>query len=573
MSGFIPKDFIDDLLNRVDLVDLVRRFVPLKKQGASFVARCPFHDEKTPSFNVNPSKQLYYCFGCGASGNAISFLIHYQHLDFVEAVEDLAGSIGLVVPKEAGGKAAQSDQLTPLYALMAEVAAFYRQCLTRPEGAGARAYLERRGLGAEVAAEFELGYAPEAWQTLLERFDRALLAKAGLIVERDDHKAYDRFRNRLIFPIRDKRGRVIALGGRVLDDALPKYLNSPETPIFSKSREVYGLFEALKRVSRPEQLLVVEGYVDVIALAGAGVNCVVATLGTAITPQHIQHLFRQCHGLVFCFDGDAAGQKAAVRAMTTSMPLLQAGREVKFLTLPEGQDPDDYVRSDGVEAFQARLAAALPLSDFFFQTLTDGAEPGSVSVEQRARWSADGGKLLGQLPVSAFRALMFQRLTALCGVSDAARHISSQASGRARQAEAQGGKRSAARLVIALLLRDPALAEQIRAHTDWQQWHFPGAALLQQVMAEITTYRISSAAQLLEHFRDSEHWPTIQKLMAIPLTIPEEGMAAEFSDALSRLSESSRKQAVELLLEQARQRSLTESERLRLKELLASSRQ
>ncbi len=318
MSGRIPREFIDELLVRVDIVDLIDSHVPLKKTGANYVARCPFHTEKTPSFSVNRNKQFFHCFGCGASGNAISFLMDFNHLDFVEAVEDLAGFAGIDVPREsidyqAGSK---KEDLNSLYVLMEQVAAFYvKQLRTGDEGKKAVEYLKNRGVSGDCASDFMLGYAPDEWKALASRFNQKLLIEAGLLVSKEGGQAYDRFRGRIMFPIRDKRARIIGFGGRVLDDSLPKYLNSPETSLFHKGKEVYGLYELLQKNSKPQRILIVEGYMDVIALAQFGIDYAVAALGTAASQAHLDLLFRFSSELVFCFDGDRAGREAAWRVM------------------------------------------------------------------------------------------------------------------------------------------------------------------------------------------------------------------------------------------------------------------
>ena len=374
MSGRIPRQFIDDLLVRVDLVDLIDSHVPLKKVGSNFVARCPFHTEKTPSFSVSRNRQMYHCFGCGVSGNAISFLMDYSHLGFVEAVEDLAAFVGVDVPREVGSAYTVSEKsdFTKLYSLLEEVAAFYAERLRGGDGGEAIEYLRRRGVAGEVVRDFGLGYAPQAWDALMERFDRNALIEAGMVVVRDDGKVYDRFRGRLMFPIRDKRKRVIGFGGRVLDDSLPKYLNSPETAIFSKGRELYGLGELLQKHSRPNCILIVEGYMDVIALAQYGIENVVATLGTATSKSQVDMLFRYSSELVFCFDGDNAGRKAAWKAAEVALSCLRDGRQVKIMLLPQGHDPDSLVREEGMAGFQARVAGAQVLSDYFFEFLSEG---------------------------------------------------------------------------------------------------------------------------------------------------------------------------------------------------------
>jgi len=345
VSGRIPREFIDDLLVRVDIVDLIDSHVPLKKTGNNFVARCPFHAEKTPSFSVNRKKQFFHCFGCGASGNAISFLMDFSHLDFVEAVEDLAGFVGIEVPREsieyqsAGPK---KEDLSSLYMLMEQVAAFYvEQLRSSDEGKIAVEYLKNRGVSGDCAGDFMLGYAPNEWKTLAPRFNPKLLLEAGLLVEKDGGQPpYDRFRGRLMFPIRDKRARIIGFGGRVLDDSLPKYLNSPETPLFHKGKEVYGLYELLEKNSKPQRILIVEGYMDVIALAQFGIHYAVAALGTSASQAHMDLLFRFSSELVFCFDGDKAGREAAWRAMEAAFSSLKDGRQIRIMLLPQNHDPD-----------------------------------------------------------------------------------------------------------------------------------------------------------------------------------------------------------------------------------------
>ncbi|MFZ2170476.1 MAG: DNA primase, partial [Methylococcaceae bacterium] len=346
MSGRIPSEFIDELLVRVDIVDLIDSHIPLKKTGANYVARCPFHAEKTPSFSVNRNKQFFHCFGCGASGNAISFLMDFSHLDFVEAVEDLAAFVGIDVPRQSAGYqvGAKKDDLNSLYVVMEQVAAFYvKQLRTSDEGKKAVEYLKNRGVSGDCASDFMLGYAPDEWKALTGRFNQKLLIEAGLLVNSENGSIYDRFRGRIMFPIRDKRARIIGFGGRVLDDSLPKYLNSPETPLFHKGKEVYGLYELLEKNSKPQRILIVEGYMDVIALAQFGIHYAVATLGTAASQAHLDLLFRFSSELVFCFDGDQAGRNAAWRAIASVFPSLKGGRSCRIMLLPQNHDPDSLV--------------------------------------------------------------------------------------------------------------------------------------------------------------------------------------------------------------------------------------
>lgn len=376
MAGLIPQSFLDQLIDRVDIVEVIGSRVVLKKAGKSYLGLCPFHNEKTPSFNVVPHKQFYHCFGCGASGNALKFLLEHDRLPFPEAVESLARTVGMEVPREEDPKAAQQQQQQKaMLGLLEQAAEFYHtQLHSHDARKGAVQYLKRRGLSGSVVQQFQLGLAPAGWQNLLLALNpeqdpkqTERLVAAGLVVARDDGKLYDRFRDRIMFPIRDERGRIIGFGGRVMGDAKPKYLNSPETPVFQKSRELYGLFEALNAERHPSRLVVVEGYLDVISLHQYGLPYAVATLGTATSDTHLQKLFRHTQEVVFCFDGDAAGYKAALRALDTALSVATDGRSFRFLLLPDGSDPDSLVRTEGADGFQSRLDAAPTLSDFLIQ--------------------------------------------------------------------------------------------------------------------------------------------------------------------------------------------------------------
>ena len=364
MAGNIPQQFIDDLLTRIDVVDVINQRVPLKKAGTEYKACCPFHDEKTPSFTVSQSKQFYHCFGCGAHGSAIRFLMEYDRLSFPDAIEELAASIGLEVPREDGFT--PRDNRKPVYEILEQAARFYAQQLRHhPKANRAIEYLKNRGLSGEIAKTFHLGFAPPGWDNLLKKFGNdeqslGLLRKAGLISE-PEGKRYDRFRDRIMFPIHDSRGRVVGFGGRVLDDGSPKYLNSPETPVFHKGSELYGLWEAKHANKSLPRVLVVEGYMDVIALAQYDIRNAVATLGTAATDQHLEKLFRTAPEVVFCFDGDRAGRDAAWKALNTALPILRDGRQARFLLLPEGEDPDTYVRRIGKDEFMNQVAKSEPL--------------------------------------------------------------------------------------------------------------------------------------------------------------------------------------------------------------------
>jgi DNA primase len=414
----IPNEFIQTLLSRVDVVAVVDRYVPLKKAGTNFVACCPFHSEKTPSFTVSPTKQFYHCFGCGAHGTAISFLMEFGGKPFPDAVEELARDAGLEVPRThvppaAGG----GDEALDLSGALLQAARFYRQQLKESERA--IAYLKGRGLSGPVAARFGIGYAPDDWQPLAGAFpdyQSKVLEIAGLVIAGDAGKRYDRFRDRVMFPIHDGSGRVIGFGGRVLDKGEPKYLNSPETPLFSKGRELYGMFQARPAIRGAGKVVVVEGYMDVVALAQNGVEFAVATLGTATTPTHAQKLFRVTDTVIFCFDGDEAGRRAAWRALENTLSVLADGKDARFLFLPDGEDPDDYIRQRGKSAFEALLDEATPLSDFLLGELAARHPP--RSAEGRAALVNAAKPLLGQLSAPVFGALLRQRLAELAGLPE-----------------------------------------------------------------------------------------------------------------------------------------------------------
>ncbi|MFC6336888.1 DNA primase [Pseudomonas sp. CCM 7891] len=425
MAGLIPQSFIDDLLNRTDIVDVVSSRLQMKKAGKNYTACCPFHKEKTPSFSVSPDKQFYYCFGCGAGGNALGFIMDHDNLDFPQAIEELAKAAGMEIPREESGRPHKPRQPTdsPLYPLLTAAADFYRQALkSHPQRKAAVNYLKGRGLTGEIARDFGLGFAPPGWDNLYKHLSSDTLQQkamidAGLLVENaETGKRYDRFRDRVMFPIRDSRGRIIAFGGRVLGDDKPKYLNSPETPVFHKGQELYGLFEARKNNRNLDEIIVVEGYMDVIALAQQGLRNAVATLGTATSEEHLKRLFRVVPSVLFCFDGDQAGRNAAWRALEATLSSLQDGRRARFLFLPEGEDPDTLVRSEGTDAFRARIHQhAQPLADYFFQQLTEEADP--RSLEGKAHMATLAAPLIDKVPGANLRTLMRKRLLEITGLS------------------------------------------------------------------------------------------------------------------------------------------------------------
>jgi DNA primase len=460
----IPNDFIQTLLARVDIVPVIDGYVPLKKAGANYAACCPFHTEKSPSFTVSPTKQFYHCFGCGAHGTAIGFLMEYAGKSFPEAVEELARDAGLEVPQVRLGDAhARNRDTTDLSGVLLEAARFYRTALK--DAPRAIDYLKRRGLTGEIAVRFGIGYAPDDWQPLaqgLGNYQDKALETAGLVIAGDAGKRYDRFRDRIMFPIHDGSGRVIGFGGRILDQGEPKYLNSPETPVFSKGRELYGLFQARSAIRAAAKVVVVEGYMDVVALAQHGVEYAVATLGTATTPIHAQKLLRMSDTVVFCFDGDEAGRRAAWRALENTLPVLADGKSARFLFLPDGEDPDDYVRRRGKAAFEALVDKALPLSDFLLSELAMRHPPSSS--EGRAALVTAAKPLLAQLTAPILGALLRRRLAELAGLTEIEMANLVPSAAVASRPPARTAPREAPSLIRGLvqcLLLDPTLARRV----------------------------------------------------------------------------------------------------------------
>ncbi|MDC0053084.1 DNA primase [Gammaproteobacteria bacterium] len=422
MAGLIPQTFIDDLLDRVDIVDVVNSRVQLKKAGKNYKACCPFHEEKSPSFTVAQDKQFYYCFGCGAGGNALGFVMEFDRLDFLPAVEMLAKNAGMEIPREAAPDQRVTKKKDSLYSILTKSDKFFRQQLRTHQGAKVAVdYLKGRGLSGKIAAQFGVGYAPPGWDNLLkvaggDDQKYKLLDESGMIIVKpEEKKQYDRFRHRIMFPIRDQRGRTIGFGGRVLDDSTPKYLNSPETPVFHKGRELYGLYEARQALKEIPCLIMVEGYMDVIALAQYGIANAVATLGTALTENHLQKLFRYTSEIVFCFDGDSAGRRAAARSLEIALPEMRDGVSAKFLFLPDGEDPDSMVRQLGTEAFLEQVEKSQPLSEFLFEQLSDGID--SSTADGKARLSKTCAPQINRIPQGVFRQLMLEELSRRTGIS------------------------------------------------------------------------------------------------------------------------------------------------------------
>ncbi len=560
MSGRIPREFIDDLLVRVDIVDLIDSFVPLKKSGSNYMARCPFHTEKTPSFSVSRKKQFYHCFGCGASGNAISFLMDYNHLDFVEAIEDLASFIGVDVPREKNSTYQPRQDFSALYQTLEQVAKFYHATLLSPDGSDARDYLLKRGVSDEISSRYQLGFAPDSWDELSKHFNPKPLFDSGMLTENDSGRRYDRFRNRLMFPIHDRRGRIIGFGGRVLDASTPKYLNSPETPVFSKSNELYGLHQVLSRQNHPERFVIVEGYMDVIALAQQGIDNAVATLGTSTSQKHIETLFRFSNELVLCFDGDSAGQKAAWRAMDVIFPALKDNRMIKIMLLPEKEDPDSLVRQHGKHHFQSLLENATPLSEYFFATLKQDHDLGTA--EGKAMLAAKIQPYLKRLPPGFFREMMSAEAKKLTGSQKLANPKKSPTLKKKSLS-----RPSPIRVVIALLIQNPHFASLMEDKAiDWEQMKLPGIDLLRDIFEKILVKPSINTAMLLEAFRDSEHAGAVQKLAGLDLV--GSNLEGEFLQALDNILNQATEQQLTELLEKGKQQSLSDREKQLLRTLL-----
>ena len=539
MAGRIPQSFIDDLVASVDIVEVIEHYVPLKRAGKEFKACCPFHDEKTPSFTVVPDKQFYHCFGCGAHGTAVGFLMDYANMEFVEAVEELARRTGREVPREGGdggGGRRPHEDLEPLFDVLERANAWFRRQLRRHPGA-ARAvdYLKGRGLSGEVAAEFQLGFAPPGWDGMLGALGadgsaRAALIRAGLLVERDGGRPYDRFRDRITFPIHDSKGRVAGFGARTIDGGEPKYLNSPETPVFRKGRELYGLWRARRAGRSPVRLLVVEGYMDVVALAQSGIGYAVATLGTAATGDHVQRLFRAVNDVVFCFDGDEAGRRAAWRAVENTLPAMKAGRQASFLFLPEVEDPDSLVRAEGRQAFESRLDGALPLSRFLFEHLAAGVDPGTA--EGGARFVDRLRPHVGRIPAGPYRRQLVARIGELYAARVPAgpyrRQIESWFDGLSRDGspgelarlgdrmrahtERLRGSGSPATRAVRMLLHEPSLAAEAAGVEGIGAVDVADADLLADLVETLRAHPNLRTGGLIEHYRQLEWFHSIEAL-------------------------------------------------------------
>jgi len=546
----IPKSFIQDLLNRLDIVDVIERYVPLKKSGANYVACCPFHNEKSPSFTVSQTKQFYHCFGCGAHGTAIGFAMEHAGLSFVDAVEELARSIGVTVPQEASTQV-QHKVAPDLYETMKSATRYYREQLK--QSPRAIEYLKRRGLSGEIAAKFGVGYAPEGWQNLesvFPNYQDASLLETGLVIENDEGKRYDRFRDRIMFPIVNVRGQVIGFGGRVLDKGEPKYLNSPETPLFEKGRELYGLYQAQKAIRAEKMALVVEGYMDVVALAQLGVEYAVATLGTATTPFHIQKLLRLTEQVVFCFDGDNAGRRAAWRALENALPHLQDGKQLRFLFLPTEHDPDSYIREYGKEAFEHLLGEeALPLSGYMLRELS--AQVDLKTQEGRSSLLERAKPLLTAIAAPTTALLLRKEVAALAGITQAELEglYAIKPVGAPQRRVPQKAARNAfpgLRALLRCLLAKPELARELPADWNVEGSEAETVAALVGYLRE-QDFAVSTAA-IIQQFQGTSHEAVLASAEADIMPWGEEfDVAAEFHGMLAKQREEQCKQQLQAL--------------------------
>ncbi|MGH8214921.1 MAG: DNA primase [Rhodanobacteraceae bacterium] len=587
MSGLIPERFIDELLARVDIVDVVQQRVPLKRAGREWTACCPFHDERTPSFTVSPAKQFYHCFGCGAHGSAIKFLMDYDRLEFPDAVEELAQTVGVAVPRE-GGPARPREDRTDLYALLDGAAGFYQEQL--PKNEAARAYCKKRGLDKDIIERFRIGWAPGGWDAVKRALGTSdarvkMLEEAGML-STGDKGTYDRFRERLMFPILDRRGRVIAFGGRVISSALPvredqepgvpaatshksapaKYLNSPETPLFHKGRELFALWQVRQANAKLERLIVVEGYMDVVSLHQAGVAQAVATLGTATTGEHAELLFRTAPDVYFCFDGDRAGRSAAWRALESVLPRMRDGRQAFFLFLPEGEDPDTLVRKEGREGFEARLKQATPLSEYFYGYLSHDVNVSTL--DGRARLAEHAKPLLAKLPDGAFRDLMYAELEKRTGVQSAP-------VAPARRSVSPPGtpRRTLVRSAIAMLLANPALAQEVTLPYAFAELDKPGIPLLTELLDFLQERPGVNTERLLGHFAEREESAALQKLALTEFPGEPETLRIEFVDAVHKLAEQTNQQRLDALIRKQSEGALDANDKSELRALLARKAQ
>jgi DNA primase len=581
MAGRIPQDFIDDLIARADIVEVIGRRVQLKKAGREFKACCPFHDEKTPSFTVSPGKGFYHCFGCGMHGTAIGFLMEYDHMSFVEAIESLASTMGVDVPRDETDRPAR--RYDELFSLMSNVDKHWRAELR--DHSKAIDYLKQRGIDGETARRFGIGYAPDGWSNVLDKFGKTTeatdrLLATGLIIRKDNGKHYDRFRERIMFPIRDQQGRCIGFGGRAIGDNEPKYLNSPETVLFHKGRELYGLYEARQALRQIDRLVVVEGYMDVIALVRHGIEFATATLGTATTADHLNRLFRVTENVVFCFDGDRAGKAAAWRALENALPQIREGRQISFVFLPDGHDPDTYVNEHGAEAFVDAVDNGDALSDFLINELSSQVD--MDTIDGKARLAELAKPLLNKIPPGVYHELLIGRLAETVGLSSAKleKMLDQESSASSQSARkrlsvsptrgslaASGGRPSVVRRAITLLLNQPNAGSKLDIE-KLAGVSRPGIGLLQDLIETVQAEPNITTAGLLERWRHDEEGRHLGKLAAVEVPDEEDfDSATELAACLEQLAIAGRRERIDLLIEKQRLNSLSDDEKAELRHI------
>ncbi|MGR5067943.1 MULTISPECIES: DNA primase [Vibrio] len=581
MAGHIPRSFIDDLLARLDIVDIIDARVKLKKKGKNYGACCPFHNEKTPSFSVSQEKQFYHCFGCGVHGNAIDFIMEFERLDFVEAIEELASYLGLDVPREQrsggsgpsnSGPQASSSEKRSLYDLMGSIAQFYRNQLKQPASKVAIEYLKDRGLSGEIVQKFGIGYVADEWDLVRKNFgqqkdNQDMLVTGGMLIENDKGNRYDRFRGRIMFPIRDRRGRVIGFGGRVLGDGTPKYLNSPETPIFHKGKELYGLYEVLQAYREPPRILVVEGYMDVVALAQYGIDYSVASLGTSTTGDHVQLLFRQTNTVVCCYDGDRAGKEAAWRALENALQYLKTGNTLKFLFLPDGEDPDSYVRKYGKAAFEQQIEQATPLSSYLFDNLIELHQINLGNHEGKSALRAYASALIDKIPDPYFQELLEKLLDERTGFDNNLRQ-SRRKSSESRPQPHKEIKRTPMREVIALLIQNPSYAQMVPDLSTVRELSIPGLSLFVDVLDKCQAHPHINTGQLLEHWRNNQNETLLSRLASWDIPLDEDNQEEIFFDSLDKIIAQCVEKQIENLQAKARSVGLSTEEKRELQDLI-----
>ncbi|MDF1757336.1 MAG: DNA primase [Legionellaceae bacterium] len=571
MQGLIQQTFIDELLARTDIVEFIDGYVPLKKRGNSFIACCPFHNEKSPSFNVTYKKQFYHCFGCNASGNAISFAMNYLHQSFPDAVETIAAKAGMQVVYEKSSNSKTNNNLS-LHQLLDKVAQFYQQTLKSSSGKIAVNYLKNRGLSGEIAKQYQIGYAPEGWQTLENKFRENCpeLLATGMLIKKDSGKTYDRYRHRVMFPIHDRHGKIIGFGGRALDnEQKPKYLNSPETTLFQKSRELYGLYQIIKQNTSNERILIVEGYMDVLALAQHGIGNVAASLGTATSSYHIQLLMKHTKEIVFCFDGDSAGRQAAWRALESTLAHLDSDLSAKFVFLPENDDPDSIIRNEGKEAFLKRIESAISLNKFFFDSLLQDIDISIFSGKSKLIMKAK--PFLLKMADGPYKQLLINELSQLTRIENhrILQLISEKDSPIEKSnQESNHASRSPMRIAIAILLQNPEIYSENDSLARAIESFETKPRVLSQLMRQIADNPTITTAGLVELWRPTPLFNIINELAGYSHKVPESALANELVETILFIKKQSHENKIQQLIEKSRKVSLTESERNELQILL-----